>query len=101
MVQVLKSSYASGEIINIGNEEKVSIINLAYMVWKLSGNKNKPKLEFIAYSDFPHPYEEIRHRNCDTTKARGLLGFQPKTILEEGLKTTIQWHRKKIEQNVS
>ncbi|MEC7641399.1 MAG: NAD-dependent epimerase/dehydratase family protein [Nitrospinota bacterium] len=101
VVHVLQSSYASGEIINIGSEEKVSIINLAYMIWRLSGNTNKPKLEFFAYPDFPHLYEEIRHRNCDTTKARCLLGFQSRTTLEEGLKTTIEWHRKKMEQNVS
>ena len=101
VIHVLESSYTSGEIINIGNEEKISIINLAYMVWRLSGNTSKPKLEFFAYPDFPHLYEEIRHRSCDTTKARCLLGFQPRTTLEEGLKTTIRWHRKKTQQNVS
>jgi UDP-glucose 4-epimerase len=91
--KVLDTPYASGEIINIGNDSKISIVNLAYMIWRLSDNRSKPKLDFLAYSDFSHLYEDIRHRVCDTTKAHCLLGFKAKTSLEEGLKATIQWHR--------
>ncbi|MBI4389716.1 MAG: SDR family NAD(P)-dependent oxidoreductase [Nitrospinae bacterium] len=92
---VLESQYASEEIINIGDERRISIVNLAYMIWRLSGNPNKPKLEFLSYAELPHLYEDIRHRSCDTTKARCLLGHQAKIPLEDGLRATIQWHRGK------
>lgn len=92
-LRILESGYASGEILNIGSEKKISIVNLAYMIWRLSGNSQKPQLEFLAYSDFPHLYEDIRHRNCDTTKACCLLGYEPKTKLAEGLEKTISWYR--------
>jgi UDP-glucose 4-epimerase len=92
-MRIIETPYALGEIINIGNDAKISIVNLAYMIWRLSDNKNKPKLEFLAYSDFPHLYEDIRHRVCDTTKAHCLIGFKAETPLEDGLKSTIEWHQ--------
>ncbi|MFQ5445028.1 MAG: NAD-dependent epimerase/dehydratase family protein, partial [Nitrospinales bacterium] len=95
---ILNSQYASVETINIGDEKQISIINLAYLIWRLSGNSNKPRIEFLAYSELPHLYEDIRHRSCDTTKAKCLLGYQPKTKLEDGLKAAIQWYRDKIGQ---
>jgi UDP-glucose 4-epimerase len=92
-MKILDTPYASGEIINIGNDTQISIVNLAYMIWRLSNNQSKPKLEFMAYSDLPHLYEDIRHRVCDTTKSLCLLGFKAGTSLESGLKSTIEWHR--------
>tara|TARA_B100000686_G_scaffold353945_1_gene461682 strand:+ start:680 stop:1663 length:984 start_codon:yes stop_codon:yes gene_type:complete len=89
----LENPYASGQVVNIGSEKKISIVNLAYMVWRLMENPEKPKLKFLAYNDFPHLYEDIRHRNCDTTKAHCLLGFKAETSLEEGMKKTIEWYR--------
>jgi UDP-glucose 4-epimerase len=100
-MRILDTPYASGEIINIGNDAKISIVNLAYMIWRLSDNQSKPKLEFLAYSDFPHLYEDIRHRVCDTTKARCLLGFKAEVSLEKGLKSTIEWHRANKGRNFS
>lgn len=92
---ILESPHVSNEIINIGNEKKISIINLAYMIWRLSENKNKAKLKFVAYSDLADAYEDIRHRSCDVTKAQCLLGYRPRTTLEDGLLKTLDWRREK------
>lgn len=95
-MRALESEKAIGEIINIGNPTEVSIIDLAYMIWGLSANGNKPKLEFIDYTEFSGKYEDVKKRVPDTTKARVLLGCEHEVSLVDGLKMTIQWHKKII-----
>jgi len=93
-VSVLENEYAIGEVVNIGSTVEISIINLAYLIWRLTGNRSKPKLEFVPYTDLAKSYEDVRRRLPDISKARYLLGFEPKVGLEEGLRRTIEWQRK-------
>ncbi|MFQ6115375.1 MAG: NAD-dependent epimerase/dehydratase family protein [bacterium] len=95
-MQILESPYAHGEVVNIGSDTEISIINLAYLIWRLSKNKEKPKLDFIPYSDFSRQYEDVRHRRPDISKVKYLLAYQPKVNLEEGLERTIRWQRNQL-----
>jgi nucleoside-diphosphate-sugar epimerase len=49
-----------------------------------------PKLKVIPYSSFGK-YEDVRRRIPDISRARNILGFEPKVDLNEGLKLTIDW----------
>jgi dTDP-glucose 4,6-dehydratase len=44
----------------------------------------------------PLPENDPRQRRPDITRARTLLGWEPKVSLEEGLKPTIEWFRRDL-----
>jgi len=80
------------EIFNIGNPNELITINmLAAKIWKMINPDLPVKLTHIKPSDFK--YEEVKSRTPDISKAKRLLGFEPKISLDEGLKRTIEWQR--------
>jgi len=93
ILKVIEKEEIRGEVLNIGSSDRIRILDLAYQIWSLVGNSGKPKIEFIAYSDLCQDYEDVRVRHMDLTKARYLLGYEPKIGIEEGLKKTIDWFR--------
>ncbi|MDD5506602.1 MAG: GDP-mannose 4,6-dehydratase, partial [Candidatus Omnitrophica bacterium] len=72
--------------VNLGNPSEFSILEFARLVIKLTGTKSKLVFK-------PLPQDDPRQRKPDITKAKKLLGFQPKTALQEGLKLTIEWFK--------
>ena len=91
ILRTMFSPKAVGEIFNLGNVHEISILDLALLVWRLAG-KGEPKLKLISYQAFGK-YEDVRNRVPEISKARNLLGFEPKVGLEEGLRKTIEWQR--------
>lgn len=99
-VTAIERDKANGEIFNIGTTEEISILELAHLIKKLSGTPGELKLKFVPYSSFSNEkYEDVIRRIPDLTKARKILGFNPKTRLVDGLIKTIDWQRKTIEAN--
>ncbi|MFX1445944.1 MAG: SDR family oxidoreductase [Promethearchaeota archaeon] len=84
----------SGEIYNIGAGNPITLNNLGHLILKLTG-KEHLKLE---YTD-PRP-GDIKHSYADLTKAKNLLGFQPKYKQEEGLREYFKWYVKKHNLNL-
>ncbi|HEX2523327.1 MAG TPA: hypothetical protein VHP35_14485 [Terriglobia bacterium] len=80
---------AVGEIFNLGNVHEINILDLALLVWRLAG-MGEPKVKLISYQMFGK-YEDVRKRVPEISKARHLLGFEPKVGLEEGLRKTTEW----------
>jgi UDP-glucose 4-epimerase len=95
ILRVIEREEVRGEVLNIGSSDHLRILDLAYEIWFLAGNTEKPKIEFISYSDLCREYEDVRMRTLDLTKARWLLGYGPKIGIEEGLKKTIEWFQAK------
>lgn len=81
----------SCEIINLGNDQEISILKLAQLIKQLSGTPGELKLLFKPYSAFQGKYEDVMRRVPDLSKARTLLGYEPQVSLEDGLTRTIQW----------
>ncbi|MEM2618744.1 MAG: UDP-glucuronic acid decarboxylase family protein [Candidatus Hadarchaeales archaeon] len=75
---------ARGEVINIGNDEEIKIIDLAKLVRKLLNSKSE-----ICFQ--PLPKDDPRRRCPDITKARKILHWRPKTSLKNGLLKTAEW----------
>jgi len=75
--------------INVGNPGEFTILQLAEMVIRMTGSKSK-----IVYQ--PLPSDDPLQRKPDITKAKSILGWEPKIPLEEGLKHTIEYFRKTI-----
>ena len=77
--RLLMSDYAYP--VNIGNPEEISLKDFAEEVLKLTGANQK-----IIYK--PLPEDDPKQRRPDITKAKNLLGWEPKVDREEGLKKT-------------
>jgi NAD dependent epimerase/dehydratase len=79
---------AVGQVINLGSEECISIGDLAHKILSIMG-KDLPIL--CENQRLRPPLSEVMRLHASTEKARELLGWQPRTSLDEGLKKTIDW----------
>ena len=70
--------------INLGNPEEFTILELAELVRELTGSKSE-----IVFR--PLPENDPVRRRPDITRAKTLLGWEPKTPLRVGLERTIAW----------
>ncbi len=77
--------------INLGNPDEHTILEFAHIINELTGNKAG-----IVFTE-GRP-EDPRQRRPDITKARTLLGWEPKVGLREGLTETIAWFKKRLAQ---
>jgi dTDP-glucose 4,6-dehydratase len=75
--------------VNIGNPREMTIKQIAETIIRMTGARSK-----IVYK--PLPVDDPKIRQPDITRARTLLGWEPKVALEEGLVNTIAYFRTKI-----
>ena len=76
----------SGEVINLGNPDERTILEIASIVKKLVGVEVS-----IIHEQLPE--DDPLKRKPDITKAKDLLHWEPKVGLEEGLQKTIEYFR--------
>jgi nucleoside-diphosphate-sugar epimerase len=88
------SPEAAGEVINIGNGIEYRIRDVAEMIVRMTGNPIQLKIGAL-----PKRPGETKHFFCNNEKAKRLLGWSPKTDLNEGLKKTIDWYRNVFSKN--
>ncbi len=75
--------------VNIGNPHEMTIEEIARAIIRLTGSKSR-----IVYR--PLPEDDPKVRQPDITRARTLLGWEPKVGLEEGLLRTLEYFRLKV-----
>ncbi len=75
--------------VNLGNPDEHTILEFAHIINELTGNTAG-----IVFTE-GRP-EDPRQRRPDITKARTLLGWEPKVGLREGLSETIAWFKKRL-----
>jgi dTDP-glucose 4,6-dehydratase len=78
------------EPVNIGNPHEVTIEQIARTIISLVGSKSR-----IVYR--PLPQDDPKQRKPDITRARTILGWEPKIGLEEGLAKTVGYFKAKLE----
>jgi dTDP-glucose 4,6-dehydratase len=76
--------------VNIGNPTEFTILECAHLVLKVTGSKSP-----ITYE--PLPQDDPRQRRPDISKARQLLGWEPKIDLEQGLRLSMEYFQQAIE----
>ncbi|HYK98095.1 MAG TPA: GDP-mannose 4,6-dehydratase [Candidatus Acidoferrales bacterium] len=76
-----------GQTINLGTENHTSVLEMAELIRDLSGEP-KATIEFVG----DRPGQVFRH-TADASKARELVGWEPRTKLVDGLRETIAWYR--------
>lgn len=77
---------ARGQVINIGNVNEITVLALAKKVIEITGSAST-----ISYH--PLPQDDPLRRRPDVTRAKQVLGWEPKVPLEKGLVRTIEWFR--------
>lgn len=84
LYRLLLSDYAYP--INIGNPEEITILDFAQEIIKLTGTDQK-----IVFK--PLPQDDPLQREPDISKARKILGWEPKVSREEGMKKTFEYFK--------
>ncbi len=77
---------ARGEVINIGNTNETTILELANIIKRLTNSSSN-----ITFH--PLPEDDPKRRCPNISKAKEILEWEPKVGLEEGLKHTIEWFK--------
>jgi UDP-glucose 4-epimerase len=73
---------AYGEVINVGSQEEVSILELAQRVIEITGSTSDMSL--IPYDEaYEEGYEDMHRRIPDTTKVEGMIGWRPALALDD------------------
>lgn len=94
-IAAMREDAADGETINVGNDqEEVAIAELASRLLECAG---------VAATLEPHVAvnDPIKRRCPDLSRARALLGYEPKVALSEGLERTVSWYAPKIRDRLA
>jgi dTDP-glucose 4,6-dehydratase len=72
--------------VNLGNPYEMTLLDLAKRILRLTGSQSRLVFQ-------PLPTDDPRVRQPDITRARTLLGWEPRVDVDEGLGKTIEWFR--------
>lgn len=91
LVEGLYRLLMSGETepVNIGNPHEMTILDMANKILEATGSKGKVVFK-------PLPEDDPKVRQPDISRARRILGWEPKVPLEEGLERTIEYFKSKL-----
>jgi len=82
------------EPVNIGSPDEFTILQCANLVLQVTGSTSRIRFE-------PLPQDDPRQRRPDITRARQLLGWQPKINLREGLQRSLEYFRSAVEKKAA
>ena len=74
------------EPVNIGNPHEMTLLELGKRILRLSNSRSE-----IVFR--PLPEDDPKVRQPDITRARRLLGWEPRVDIDEGLRLTLDWFR--------
>jgi len=77
------------EPVNIGNPHEMTLLDLAKRIIRLTGSRSE-----IVFR--PLPIDDPKVRQPDISRARSLLGWEPRVDVEEGLRLTVDWFQEKL-----
>ena len=90
LVDIPACEGAWGQVINLGGEEEISILELARRVGRVLGSGSE--IALVPYARAYGPgYEDMPRRVPDLTRARRLLGFEPAHGLDETIRALAEW----------
>jgi FlaA1/EpsC-like NDP-sugar epimerase len=82
-----------GKVINIGAGGQTSILDLFNIIKQTLNLNIEPVFKEIRKGD-------VAHSNADITKAKNILGYEPKILFNEGIIRTIEYFNKKINDKI-
>jgi dTDP-glucose 4,6-dehydratase len=91
MIRLLHSTETTP--VNMGNPDEMTILEFAHRVLELVGSESE--ITFVTPTD-ARTADDPKVRSPDISKAKHVLGWEPRTSLEEGLGQTIEYFRGKL-----
>jgi UDP-glucose 4-epimerase len=93
LLLVMDSNNAVGEVFNVGNNQQISIMELAKKVIEITGSKSV--IEKIAYEKaYPEGFEDMQRRVPDISKIKQVLGWSPEINLDQIIKDIAAFNSK-------
>ena len=93
LLLVMDSDKAIGQVFNVGNNQQISIMELAKKVIEITNSSSK--IERIAYKDaYPDGFEDMQRRVPDISKIKQVLGWTPKINLDQIIKDIAAFNSK-------
>ncbi len=94
-LQVARHPDVAGEILNLGNGHEIQIRDVVRLIFDLMGHPIEPQIGALPYRP-----GETWHFYSDPRKAQHLIEWYPTTSLKEGLKKTIAWYERHLDEVV-
>jgi UDP-glucose 4-epimerase len=93
LLLVMDSEKAVGEVFNVGNNQQISILELAKKVIQITGSSST--IEKIAYEKaYPEGFEDMQRRVPDISKIKQVLGWEPEINLDQIIKDIAAFNSK-------
>ncbi|OIN89648.1 NAD-dependent dehydratase [Candidatus Beckwithbacteria bacterium CG22_combo_CG10-13_8_21_14_all_01_47_9] len=89
--KALLTESSKGQVINLGNPEEFTVLDLAKKIKRATGSASPIKIEAMEL-----PEDDPEKRRPDISRAKKLLGWQPKIKFSRGLEKTIAYFREKL-----
>lgn len=86
LIKTISSDLTPGEVLNMGNPNEKTILDLANIIKKMTNSLSKIIFESL-------PEDDPKLRKPDISKAKGLIGWTPKVSIDQGLEKTIEYFR--------
>ena len=87
VLRAVTAPAASGQVINVATGSRISLNELFATMRDLIGVK-------VSVTYGPSRAGDVKDSLADITRARTLLGYEPKVSFQEGLRQTIEWYRR-------
>ena len=86
LIKTISSDLTSGEVLNLGNPNEKTVLELANIIKKMTNSSSEIIFE-------PLPEDDPKIRRPDISKAKKLLDWTPKVSIDQGLEKTIEYFR--------
>ncbi len=91
LLLVMDSDKAVGNVFNIGNNQQISILELAKKIIEITGSRSE--IVKIPYSEaYPEGFEDMQRRVPDISKIKNALGWTPQVGLDQIIKDIAAFH---------
>jgi len=92
LTRLQAASSARGEVVNVGNDQPITIRDLAQRVLELTDSSSP--VEFVPYEDaYASGFEDMRHRRPALGKLERLTGFRPRRPLDDIIREVAAWEK--------
>ena len=92
LLLVIDSNKAIGQVFNVGNNQQISIMDLAKKIVEMTGSKSE--IRKIPYSEaYTAGFEDMQRRVPDISKIKNILGWSPEIELEQIIRDIADFHQ--------
>jgi UDP-glucose 4-epimerase len=100
MVQLAETDLSSGDIVNLGNDQEISINHLAELVRRRADSFSK--IRHLSYADgYGEHFDDVPIRRPDLTRLKTIIDFAPRWTLTETIDDLISREREGVSSHIS